>query len=169
MISVIASFGGVSVTGKKGKPPQVSPTIEYIETIINPDLTVTYYYRLTSGDPELKHCELYSPVFTSKHILTVSEHYSVNPAKKCLRINVKVPSGESKIVSITVNTQYYALSEGMIDYKLYWPSGEMRQGQVWGPIPPSELKISNQSVGVMGSLGTVLCLCLYFKRSARIT
>ena len=57
------------------------PEIKYLgRSRTNGDL-ITFRYQLTSGKPALKQWEISSPCFTKDRIVSVSEKYSLNPAK----------------------------------------------------------------------------------------
>jgi hypothetical protein len=132
-----------------GTPPQ----IEYIGYSTNSDQTITFEYRLTSGEPVLKQFELLSPCFTKDRIVSVSERYSLNPSKNRLRFTKKFSPGEVRIVQITLRSNYYqGISAGQIDYNLNWEPNKA-SGHITGPVPPSGSASFNN---VSGQLGTLL-------------
>ena len=147
---MLAVSANVVAGPKLGTPP----TIEYVTHYLNSDLTVTFEYRLTSGDsPVLKQWELYSSCFTSKKIIKVSEQFSVNPSKNYMRFDTKYDSDESRIVKITLQLDYYSMVIDDIDYVLRWPPGTDVTGKVLGPICPPDFVVPE---GPMGTLGILL-------------
>jgi len=130
------------------------PSIEYVTHYLNSDLTVTFEYRLTSGDkPELKQWELYSSCFTSRKIIKVSEQFSVNPVKNYMRFDTKYDAGESRMVEITLQLDYYSMTIAPIDYILYWPSGPEVAGEVLGPVCAPDFVVPE---GPLGTLGVII-------------
>lgn len=132
--------------------PGTSPQIKYLGHTPNGDL-ITFRYQLTSGEPVLKQWEIISPCFTKDRIVSVSEKYSLNPAKNRLRFNIKYSEGEVRIVAITLKTNYYqGIMEGDIGYSLYWEPNKS-SGEIKGPVLPSQYLEYNE---VSGQLGTIV-------------
>lgn len=161
ILSIIMMMSGATVqTFAKKTHPGSPPQIEYLGSTQNSDL-ITFTYRLTSGEPVLKQLELISPCFTKDRIVSVSEKYSLNPAKNRIRFVNKFSPGEVRTIKITLKSNYYqGITEGKIDYNLYWEPNQS-SGRITGPVPPSSSQTFSTASGQLGTVVSgVLSLAL---------
>ncbi|MCK4818929.1 hypothetical protein KA005_24360, partial [bacterium] len=86
--------------------PTTPSTIEFMGAVPVSPTQVKVTYRLTSGTPVLKQWEIYSPCFTRARIVSVSERYSLNPAKNRLRFTNKYDEGEIRMIEIVLRVDY---------------------------------------------------------------
>ncbi len=155
MMSTI-SFHAFAKKTHPGTPPE----IQYLGHTTNGD-QITFRYRLTSGEPVLKQWEISSPCFTKDRIVSVSERYSLNPAKNRLRFTIKYSEGESRTIAITLKTNYYqGIMVDDIGYDLYWEPNKS-SGEIQGPVLPSQYFAFNSASGQLSTFfSAILSLTL---------
>ena len=152
-IFLIALLSSPILTTKAAKPgSSMTYELEYLGAQHNPDLSVTFFYRIKSGaNPPIKSWELYSSYFSKTNIVDVSEKYALNPATHRIKFTQHYEPDEERIVQFTLKTSYYSLSLTELPYAVNSPPYEA-EDIIEGPGSPEI------STPPMGNLSVVIPL-----------
>ena len=114
---------------------KISYKLSYLGYSINPDLTVTFYYKIKAYDKPINSWALYSKSFVKGALVSTSESVVYKPSIHCLRFVTVVSPHEERVVTFTLRTGYYtSFKIGKIDY--YVRIGyKYFYGHIQGPTP----------------------------------
>jgi len=121
------------VTG--GKSNQVFYKLTFLGYSVNPDLTVTFYYKIKAYDKPINSWALYSKIFIKGALVSTSESVVYKPSIHCLKFVRVVSPHEERVVTFTLRTGYYtSFKISKIDY--YVRIGyKYFYGHIQGPTP----------------------------------
>jgi len=125
----------VTFTNEMIPPPH---EIVFLGTRVNPDLTVTFCYRVTSGVPAISHWELWSSLFKEGALVSVSESpYEYKPEEQMLKFDKGYKDYETRVVCFTLDMGLYYSGYQIvpIPYSIK-AGGSVYNGYVKGPESP---------------------------------
>ena len=149
-VFLIALLSSPILSAKAAKPgSSMEYEIEYLGAQHNPDLSVTFTYRVKSGsNPQIKSWELYSNYFSKTNIVEVSEKYALNPATHRIKFTEHYEPNEERTVQFTLKTSYYSLSLTELPYTVNSPPYKA-DDVITGPGSP---EISTPPLGNMSTV-----------------
>ena len=118
-----------------GERTEKNYKLSFLGYSINPDLTVTFRYKIQAYGEPIDSWALFSECFVKGALVGASEPVVFKQSIHCLRFIREVEPNEERIVTFTLRTGYYtSFKIGKIDYYVLIGS-KYFYGRIKGPTP----------------------------------